>query len=47
MEKKEICTLCKKEITKEQISYEGSVILCKRCDSYLNQKYKRRKRCSD
>lgn len=39
---KYICELCKKEIDKSQIAWKGSFVICKKCNSYLKEKEKKR-----
>lgn len=37
---KYLCELCKKEITKNQVSWAGSFIVCDKCNKYLKKKQK-------
>lgn len=33
-----ICELCKKEIDESQIAWQGSFVLCRKCNDYLKKK---------
>lgn len=37
---KYICELCKKEINKTQIVWQGTFVLCEKCLAYLKRKGK-------